>query len=274
MKNQKKMSESEVVAAVASIRKISKAKATEFFRDLTDATTSFLRQGKNVSIPDFGTLAHKKEGKHPKPPVSQSVFIGKIASDLSVSKSEVRLLLRAFSDVLIGALKEGKSVALPGFGTFSILGRRPGRRPNGRPAKIVSKNKFDSEQDKAERRAGAKSLQELLESISKASPTPKKVSVSSREYRRNSDIAVYVKRTANGLCELCGYSVPFSDRYGNPYLELHHIKWLAAGGKDTLENSVALCPNCHRKMHIARLQSDVEALVQKARGHNPQNAQI
>ena len=36
---------------------------------------------------------------------------------------------------------------------------------------------------------------------------------------------------------------------GTHYLEVHHIDQLAKGGADTVENAVALCPNCHRKMH-------------------------
>jgi 5-methylcytosine-specific restriction protein A len=36
---------------------------------------------------------------------------------------------------------------------------------------------------------------------------------------------------------------------GTPYLEVHHVKWLALGGSDTVSNAVALCPNCHRLMH-------------------------
>ncbi|WP_296863638.1 HNH endonuclease [Thermosyntropha sp.] len=29
-----------------------------------------------------------------------------------------------------------------------------------------------------------------------------------------------------------------------------HIEWLSRGGTDTIDNTVALCPNCHRKMHV------------------------
>ncbi|EOS8323954.1 HNH endonuclease [Vibrio parahaemolyticus] len=36
--------------------------------------------------------------------------------------------------------------------------------------------------------------------------------------------------------------------------------WLAKGGDDTAENTVALCPNCHKKMHIVDDAKDVEVL--------------
>lgn len=32
-------------------------------------------------------------------------------------------------------------------------------------------------------------------------------------------------------------------------METHHVVWLSQGA-DSVDNTVALCPNCHRKMHI------------------------
>lgn len=80
--------------------------------------------------------------------------------------------------------------------------------------------------------------------------------VSTTTYERNPYVALYAKRRANGVCQLCGNKAPFSNKTGDPYLETHHIEWLAKGGDDTIENTVALCPNCHRKMHILDLESD------------------
>jgi hypothetical protein len=65
---------------------------------------------------------------------------------------------------------------------------------------------------------------------------------------RDTDVKEYVYRRANGSCELCGEKAPFST-INRPYLESHHIIWLSHEGDDIIENSVALCPNCHRKMH-------------------------
>lgn len=72
----------------------------------------------------------------------------------------------------------------------------------------------------------------------------------SKTYIRNIYVSEYAKRRANGICELCEKEAPFLDRKGNPYLENHHIDWLSEGGEDNVENTVALCPNCHKKMHI------------------------
>jgi hypothetical protein len=44
---------------------------------------------------------------------------------------------------------------------------------------------------------------------------------------------------------------PFNLANGQPYLEVHHVKPLAEGGPDLVENAVALCPNCHRRCHLS-----------------------
>ncbi len=56
---------------------------------------------------------------------------------------------------------------------------------------------------------------------------------------------------AAGVCEGCYAFAPLiraSD--GTPYLAVHHTLQLPMGGEDTVENAIALCPNCHRKMHF------------------------
>lgn len=55
------------------------------------------------------------------------------------------------------------------------------------------------------------------------------------------------------------------NKQGEPYLETHHIVWLARGGEDSIENTVALCPNCHKKMHVLDLPTDVAKIMTKAR---------
>lgn len=70
----------------------------------------------------------------------------------------------------------------------------------------------------------------------------------------------YVKKRAAGKCQLCNMNAPFIDKNREPYLECHHIEWLSEGGKDAIDNCVALCPNCHRKMHLVNDKSDIAKL--------------
>ena len=81
-----------------------------------------------------------------------------------------------------------------------------------------------------------------------AGKQPQTVYTLSKNYRRNADVIAEVLYRAYGICENRGNFAPFNKRSnGTPYLEVHHIKQLAHGGEDTIENAKALCPNCHRK---------------------------
>lgn len=81
----------------------------------------------------------------------------------------------------------------------------------------------------------------------------------------NAYVAELTIRRANGICQLCDLPAPFHNPKNEPYLETHHIVWRSRGGHDSVENSVALCPNCHKKMHILNLRDDRRKLQQEAR---------
>ncbi len=82
-------------------------------------------------------------------------------------------------------------------------------------------------------------------------------------FARDAAVREYALRRANGICQLCGNEAPFKKEDGTPYLESHHIIWLKDGGEDSIENTVALCPNCHRKMHYLNDPDDREYLEEK-----------
>jgi 5-methylcytosine-specific restriction protein A len=84
---------------------------------------------------------------------------------------------------------------------------------------------------------------------------------SSTTYIRNAFVSEFAKRRANGYCQLCKQAAPFFDSKLMPFLEMHHVIWLSNGGPDIITNAVALCPNCHRKMHVLNIEKDVEALL-------------
>lgn len=69
-------------------------------------------------------------------------------------------------------------------------------------------------------------------------------------YRRNPDVVAERLHQARGACEKCKQAASFNRRAdGRPYLEVHHKKPLSEGGLDNVDNTIALCPNCHREMH-------------------------
>lgn len=77
---------------------------------------------------------------------------------------------------------------------------------------------------------------------------------------RSSIVANIVKERAAGVCQLCNKPAPFITRAGEAYLECHHVEWIARGGDDEVYNAVALCPNCHRRMHVLDEPDDVAKL--------------
>ena len=122
---------------------------------------------------------------------------------------------------------------------------------------------YEENQNEAE----AMSFSDLAKKAKENSLKEKKCrEVSTIEIIRDPYIAEYAKRRANGVCQLCGQPAPFVDKKGRPYLESHHLIWLSKGGEDTVENTAALCPNCHRKMHILADENDLNYLLEKNAG--------
>lgn len=106
---------------------------------------------------------------------------------------------------------------------------------------------------------------DLRKKAAKAPAKPKS-STTVVVYARNPLVAELAKRRAKSKCELCGKPAPFNSASDEPYLESHHIDWLAHGGRDSPENTVALCPNCHRKMHVVKDKKDIKKLRRRAKG--------
>jgi HNH endonuclease len=86
--------------------------------------------------------------------------------------------------------------------------------------------------------------------LKRAQKRPIKRTISVVIYGRNPDVVAEVLSNAKGECKSCFTKAPFARRDGSPYLEVHHRTPLALGGDDTVENAIAMCPNCHRKAHF------------------------
>ncbi|PTT27376.1 HNH endonuclease [Pseudomonas sp. HMWF021] len=77
---------------------------------------------------------------------------------------------------------------------------------------------------------------------------PQQIVRTTKTYARISKVKDWILFNAKGFCEGCGQPGPF-EMNGEPYLEVHHVKHLSDNGTDFKTNTVALCPNCHRRCH-------------------------
>jgi len=105
-------------------------------------------------------------------------------------------------------------------------------------------NKEISEQKPLEK------LRKKAEKEATTEPSPiRQKSKAAQEYTRSQAVKDYVKARADGVCEACGEPSPFISKTGDPYLHAHHIHELSDGGSDTIDTVIALCPNCHYRVH-------------------------
>jgi len=131
---------------------------------------------------------------------------------------------------------------------------------DGFSAPAIPEEVFINKNKEREKKSKKLSNKDLIKKLENAQKKPGKRNVLSKQYERNQDVVELVKRKAKGICQLCGKKAPFLDKNNEPFLEVHHIKWLSKGGEDSIKNAVALCPNFHRKMHILNLDSDRKLL--------------
>ena len=68
-------------------------------------------------------------------------------------------------------------------------------------------------------------------------------------YTRSELVKKFARRIADGVCQGCGENAPFIDKEGEPFLEAHHVYRRSDGGLDNPSNVIAICPNCHRRVH-------------------------
>lgn len=86
---------------------------------------------------------------------------------------------------------------------------------------------------------------------------PKEMVSQTIQRERDPLVRDWVLRAAHGICECCEQEAPFELNDGLPYLEVHHIRHLANEGSDTVSNTVALCPNCHRELHHGKHKDEL-----------------
>lgn len=124
-------------------------------------------------------------------------------------------------------------------------------RDLGTPIRTVVEASFEAKRlDEQIAEAAALSPAELAERLATVPKVPRRYSALTTSFERSALVIAAVLARANGTCEYCWEPAPFlRAKDGTPYLEVHHRVRLADGGEDTVENALALCPNCHRLQH-------------------------
>lgn len=186
-----------------------------------------------------------------------------IANEIGRSPKSVEYRMQNISYVLHAMGREW----LPGLRPASHVGARVARQIEEILAELEEVEPSHAATLEFEIQAARERVKKGL--IPKGKERPAKKSTQTTQYSRDPEVIAWVLENAHGKCECCGESAPFMKPDGEPYLEVHHVWRLADGGPDTIENAVALCPNCHRAMHYA---ADAEERAEQLRKRIPRLA--
>lgn len=104
-------------------------------------------------------------------------------------------------------------------------------------------------------------LRGKLKTKPRGTRTPVATTTQKTTFSRDGTVRAWVMQRSAGACECCKNPAPFFDLDGIPFLEIHHLRHLADNGSDTPENAVALCPNCHREIHLGLRAADLKTKI-------------
>ncbi len=93
---------------------------------------------------------------------------------------------------------------------------------------------------------GQDALRDKLDSEHKGLPSKNEKTIT--VFDRSPYVVAWVLLRAKGKCECCDWK-GFEKTKGVYFLEVHHLKPLADGGEDKIDNAAGVCPNCHRELH-------------------------
>ncbi|NWC66028.1 HNH endonuclease [Cedecea sp. P7760] len=186
----------------------------------------------------------------------------------SRAAQEIRLeigRLQAFFD------KVGRREIPKGNRTKRILLTVEGLNDNDTWVSIVTntiQNVYASTFDEHELLVKTNKIYNLTIPAPKGQLVPEKKSVQRVVYARSPHVRAWVLSSRHGICELCRQPAPFEMEGDIPFLEVHHIVPLYDGGSDTLENCAALCPNCHRAIHLSKESHSLRDKLLKTKQEN------
>lgn len=108
------------------------------------------------------------------------------------------------------------------------------------------------------RRSG-QGLQPKTPAPQKKRPKPKRSRAGSDRY---AELRVQVKARAQDRCERCGCALGCD-------WECHHRRLRSQGGRDAVENLVAICPGCHRWAHANPTKARADGWIVPGLGSGP-----
>lgn len=133
---------------------------------------------------------------------------------------------------------------------FQVEETQPRETQEGQLFQTIDELSADFQRKVAE--SACRTRTERLSRLRAAPTCAKRTVVKQVAYIRNPDVVAERLFMAGGVCEGCRAAAPFERDDGTLFLEVHHILPLSEDGPDTVENTIALCPNCHREAHFGK----------------------
>lgn len=152
-------------------------------------------------------------------------------------------------------------------GRHWVSGLKPARNVGSNVIKLLEQHIAASEGQNLSTNSGFDAAVEKLKQkptalTPKGKKHPASVQTSVTQFVRDPEVVAWVLSQASGHCECCDVPAPFFREDGSPFLEVHHVQRLVDSGEDTVNNAIALCPNCHRELHYG---ADKRELTDKVR---------
>ncbi|WP_232508678.1 HNH endonuclease signature motif containing protein [Burkholderia thailandensis] len=126
-----------------------------------------------------------------------------------------------------------------------------GVRVAGQIEALIGKLEGRQELPRAAEAVTIAEIRKTLDERPDGNKAPGTATSTTTSFVRDLKVKAWVLKRAKDNCEACDQPAPFSGANG-PFLEVHHLRKLADGGSDTVTNAVAVCPNCHRRLHFSK----------------------
>ena len=240
---------------------IQKERWLDLIRDGTITETDIEYLAKFYASPNHASTPKRLselEGTHPSSYISPCTSLGRRISEI-LSIPSIRREGKPDSEKLYPILFLGRRVS-NGLFEWKLRPKLSAALEETNPQLLASETIKMEETE--EKEAAQLSVDELLARARNCHSGPADIfTATTQQRRRNPLLQLAAKARANGVCQLCGITLDYKDKQGRPYLEAHHIIPLAEDGPDELSNMAALCPNCHRKMHVVADRDDIAKLL-------------